>query len=491
MRTKDVISIPDQLLDLHFPIAGMDQSQSFDRQPQRPLPTGLGIGRTTPLGVNVRSYEPGTGRSRGGSRPGLAKYIPEAVIPAWMVQQLDAIVTTGVSWSAQTVPATFSADESTVTVIYHGATYVIPRPVAPSWNYTPTGNTYYMSTTGSDSNPGSKTQPFATVTHFLSICSAGDCLYILPGDYTEAIRISVSGTAGNPIIISCAPKSAGGGLGTVHFQLPQSVAENGYPGEATDTSVIAVHAANYITINGLILEGALGKGWNPKPSSNPNGLMWENGACTGCQATNNICLNNLHCGMKDQSALTTNLFIQGNVWFSNGRTGLDHGIYMTGNGATIDGNISFANAGWQIHLYSNPANLTVTNNLYFSTGVNEFGGMEAGCNNSLIRHNTGYGNSHWQYGIQANNSTANNTIEDNIFYGSAYLDFFFAGDGLEALMDYNDYITLANTSSPNTPGAHNLHVNPLFRNPVVGDFRLSAGSPLVGAGSGGGNMGCY
>ena len=55
----------EQLTDLMFPINGIDRSMEFELQPDR----------TTPIGLNVRGFEAQTQRQRGGSRPGIDKYI--------------------------------------------------------------------------------------------------------------------------------------------------------------------------------------------------------------------------------------------------------------------------------------------------------------------------------------------------------------------------------------------------------------------------------
>lgn len=73
-----------------FPIAGIDQQDAFERQNPREVAKGL-YARSTILGVNVQGYEPATERGRGGSRPGLAKYIPQRVAD-FVIQDL-AIVT--------------------------------------------------------------------------------------------------------------------------------------------------------------------------------------------------------------------------------------------------------------------------------------------------------------------------------------------------------------------------------------------------------------
>lgn len=63
--------------DVTFPLAGIDRSASFDQQ--RPKSSPVGVSRTTVLGVNVRSHEVLTGRRRGGSRPGIVKYLTTRV----------------------------------------------------------------------------------------------------------------------------------------------------------------------------------------------------------------------------------------------------------------------------------------------------------------------------------------------------------------------------------------------------------------------------
>ncbi len=83
---------PEVLKPMRFPLAGIDLSQAFFNQQPRPIYTGE-YARSTPIALNVRGYEPGTGRARGGSRPGLAKWIPAAVPPeGWLIQCL-AVVT--------------------------------------------------------------------------------------------------------------------------------------------------------------------------------------------------------------------------------------------------------------------------------------------------------------------------------------------------------------------------------------------------------------
>jgi hypothetical protein len=105
-----------RVFDSKFPVGGIDNSRSFAGQSPRPLPTGqwditgkptivpgLGVeqevtdvwGRTTHHGVNVRGFEASEKRRRGGTRPGTSQYVPQAVVPGWIIQELNKVVTVG------------------------------------------------------------------------------------------------------------------------------------------------------------------------------------------------------------------------------------------------------------------------------------------------------------------------------------------------------------------------------------------------------------
>ncbi len=68
--------------DLTFPLHGLDNTNEFEIQ--RP--------GTTPVGENVRAFEPLTGRGRGGARPGLSRYIDDLVNGISLIQHLDIVV---------------------------------------------------------------------------------------------------------------------------------------------------------------------------------------------------------------------------------------------------------------------------------------------------------------------------------------------------------------------------------------------------------------
>lgn len=64
-----------------------------------------------------------------------------------------------------------------------------------------TGNIYYVSNSGSDSNSGSKDSPFKTITYASKVAVAGDEIHIMSGIYKEKINLNgKKGTSTAPIV---------------------------------------------------------------------------------------------------------------------------------------------------------------------------------------------------------------------------------------------------------------------------------------------------
>jgi hypothetical protein len=116
---NDHRELMDNYLDMRFPVAGIDLTRAFSDQQPRPLPQGQwdptgsiavvpGVGaepqpadvygRTCVSAVNVRGFEASQQRRRGGTRPGLTKWIATSVggFDGWLVQHLNQISTTGI-----------------------------------------------------------------------------------------------------------------------------------------------------------------------------------------------------------------------------------------------------------------------------------------------------------------------------------------------------------------------------------------------------------
>jgi len=83
MARQKPIPAQESLTEMIFPLQGIDVSTEFELQPDQ----------TTPIGQNVRGYEPATMRARGGSRNGLSRYINARVSGANLIQHLNYVIT--------------------------------------------------------------------------------------------------------------------------------------------------------------------------------------------------------------------------------------------------------------------------------------------------------------------------------------------------------------------------------------------------------------
>lgn len=59
---------------------------------------------------------------------------------------------------------------------------------------------YYVSTSGNDSNAGTQSAPWKTISKAASTAVGGDTINIAAGTYTENVTFSKAGTASSPII---------------------------------------------------------------------------------------------------------------------------------------------------------------------------------------------------------------------------------------------------------------------------------------------------
>jgi len=127
---------------------------------------------------------------------------------------------------------------------------------------------YYVSTSGNNSQSGSRNQPLKTISRALSKISAGDTIIILDGEYNESLVIKQSGTPEN--YISIIAESPG--------QVTINAGNSGKP-------ALVIREQSYIKVDGL-------KFTNSSDTSTV-ALSSRDGQSRNYLPTNNIILSNL------------------------------------------------------------------------------------------------------------------------------------------------------------------------------------------------------
>jgi Right handed beta helix region/Protein of unknown function (DUF1565) len=134
-----------------------------------------------------------------------------------------------------------------------------------------TGNTYYVATNGSDSNPGTLSKPWRTIQHAANTVSAGDTVYVRGGVYNEFVTMKTSGSeSAGFITFSSYPGELatldGTGLSIPHGQW----------------GLFSIPSQSFIVINGFEIRNYK----TDKLSEVPLGI-WIFGAGTNLQMVNN------------------------------------------------------------------------------------------------------------------------------------------------------------------------------------------------------------
>lgn len=130
---------------------------------------------TTPSGTNTNLAS----RESGANAPQLVISAASLVVSGPTATKLPPTATS-ISPTATKLPPTATSISPTATKISPTAT------AAPS-------NVYYVSTTGSDSNPGTQSLPWATIQKAANTVPSGGTALVLAGTYSEQITVSTSG----------------------------------------------------------------------------------------------------------------------------------------------------------------------------------------------------------------------------------------------------------------------------------------------------------
>jgi parallel beta-helix repeat protein len=379
--------------------------------------------------------------------------------------------------------------------------------------------TYYVSTSGNDSNSGSQTQPWKTIQKAASTIVAGDTVTVSAGTYTERVQINRSGSAGAQIT----------------FHAEGTVVMKGFLLSASYIVMDGFEIANQIDDTtagvGVYVSGG---GHNLVENNYIHDCSWG-GIIFGGSTTANTARNNrlYHNGQKGIDISGTNQLVEGNeIWGSlqhfpgvNTPSWADaDGIRFFGSGHivrknyihdipfdpvyNIDPHIDcFQTFGSDTHdiifeqnvcrnlnrktelvmghgfMIEDAYNLTIRNNVIQAYNLmNIIGAPNGGIRiiNNTFTSSLEFANV-GTYGI-ALTQAPNTVIKNNIFFEQIGAAVVLNSGSVDA--GYN----CVYRSDGHAPGGsaypHDLwQVNPLFVNATNHDFHLQANSPCINAGT--------
>lgn len=391
------------------------------------------------------------------------------------------------------------------------------------------GATYYVATSGSDSNPGTQASPFRTIGKAAATAAAGDTVLIRQGTYNEGdLAPSRSGASGSPIVFK------------------------NYPGEtpvinASGHTTAIHHSQSYIRWEGLEVTGANDRGirvGSENYTSQSNGIevvnmnIHDNGA-------DGVLFYGVRGGLISGITSTTNgtsgIGIEGcySTVVQNNKIdspGIDGITCYRSDGITIDKN-TIRNADLHptehpdhIQIGVNSSNITITNNFVYNDNAYLTSGTYLGNNmgifvedtatarvaNNVIYKANGYS---FHVSNSQNVTGENNTIVEG-WWGNFYSlgncsgltlrnNIFYARDGSDNLnitsdegrsgrtFDYNLFYRPSTSDMIKVDGSwytftgyqglgydtHGKFGNPSWVNVGARDMHLMSGSPAVNAGT--------
>lgn len=273
---------------------------------------------------------------------------------------------------------------------------------------------YYVSTTGSDSNPGTLKQPFQTILRASKVALPGTTIHVLPGVYAGGFKTSMSGTDAQRIYY----------VSTVKWGarlVPPMSSENKAGWD---------NRGNYIDIIGFDVDGSVSR----------NGIKWTHGIYNGGSYTvikgNRVhhIAQNTPCDGVGGAGIGVDSYYHGVQSAVIGNTVHDigpancrfvHGIYISTSGSAKN-NIVHNIGGAAIQLWHDANNVVISNNTVAAsmTGILVGGGdfyHTRGPNDyTSVHNNIVYDN---KYGISEQGDTGpNNTYRNNLVFQSSTAD---------------------------------------------------------------------
>jgi hypothetical protein len=385
----------------------------------------------------------------------------------------------------------------------------------PTPTPTPQGNSYYVASTGSDTNAGTSNAPWATLQHAADTVSTGDTVIVRAGHYKGFAmdpESTADGHSDNPILFRAEPD--------VIIDQPNDTKNNG----------INLERSSYIIIDGFTIQ--------------PTGSSWNHGI--RCTSGTGVVVRFNHVLMRDSDVLGifSSFMTDWVVEFNEVTGSNDAGIYTSNSAlrAVIRANRVHDTAGMGIH-NNGDASMTpsvplnpdavfgqITQSLIDANEiVNTAGGLALSCdgvqhsriqNNLIYNISRGKGISLFQVdaaGPSNDNVVINNTIvmaagtqsailvkqgaTGNVIYNNIALggggtsgglsicdtcvvtsDYNLVNDRMSA-SDEDTFVSLAQWQAQTGNDTHSAVTSAaqLFASPATGDYHLAAGCAAIDA----------
>lgn len=353
--------------------------------------------------------------------------------------------------------------------------------VAPLLTVAAHAATYYVATTGNDSNPGTEKQTWRTVAKAVNTMVAGDTTYVRGGTYNEGlIRFRASGSQSAPIKLLNYPDES---------PIIECIDPTKFHRMILEHASGARNAIGWITIEGFEIRNCY------------DGIKLYNGHDVTIRR--NWIHHNSNQGIigNGTRVLVDRNRVNHNGPFAKSPTStLAHGLYANGTAWTITNNLIYDNLGYGIQMNGSGSSLykptrhagpefTVAVNWIVANNTIAYNMNRAGmviwgstCNNARIENNIFYENAvalrpGSAQGIAFSSTTCTGIqIRNNLFYASAPGGTIALGPGATENVHYAQSGNILNTSPPG-------FVNAPAALPASPNFSLTERSPAIDKGS--------
>lgn len=361
-------------------------------------------------------------------------------------------------------------------------------------------NDYWVSPSGSDSNPGSQAQPWRQISKAIQVVGAGDTVHILDGTYNGGLTIQKVGTSASPITFKAEGSNVvvnAGGTDTIFVTFSSYVVIDGLRSFNANRAALRIDQSDHVTVKNCTFGNNYRWGIFTDFSDD---LVIENNTCYGSQVEHGI----YHSNSGDRPT------IRGNTVYSNNANGIhmNGDLSMGGDGlisdALVERNVIYDNgtAGGAGINMDGVMSSVIRNNLIYNNRANgitlyAIDGAQASSNNEVYNNtiemaSTGRWAIHIGTGAQNNKFYNNILLTKHTWRGSLHFEDLASSTG--TLSNHNVFTTNANAVTTNDDASYltlaqwkalGYDASSFSSNLTLygADYRLVAGSVAIDAGT--------